>query len=312
MPSTTEAHVDQILTNLSIAYPAPDVIWQKVLPQIKVAKRSDKYYVYSKDDLHRIYADAIGPTAYANEVDYDLSTDNYSVEDHALEGWVSQAAIDNQDQPLDLMRDKTEFIARWLNLAQEARTAAVVFNSASYPTANKVTLSGTSQWGGSADDPINDVLAAVEGCFVRANTLVFGADTWLKFRALPEILDAVKSSSRYQGSPGGLATQSEVASLFEIDNLLIGRARYNTAKKGQTGAYSRVWGKHCSALYVEPSPTTLSITFGATFSEMNFETVRGFDERRGVKGSHFIKTAWNTDEKIIASDTGYMIVDAVA
>jgi len=30
-----------------------------------------------------------------------------------------------------------------------------------------------------------------------------------------------------------------------------------------------------------------------------------------VKGAHYFKVAWNSDEKIIASDAGYFIQDAV-
>ncbi|MDP2689509.1 MAG: hypothetical protein Q8P48_05295, partial [Deltaproteobacteria bacterium] len=169
-----------------------------------------------------------------------------------------------------------------------------------------------AQWGGSADDPIGDIMTAVEGCFMRANTLIFGLDAWIKFRQLPEILDAVKSSTRFQDSPGGLATQSEVASLFDVDRILIGRSRYISTAEGQTPTYTRLWGKHCAALHVVPNPGIRSITFGATFSETTRITMRDFDPKRGVKGAHYIKTAWNSDEKVIASDLGYFIQDAVA
>jgi hypothetical protein len=177
---------------------------------------------------------------------------------------------------------------------------------------NKVQLSGTAQWGDTTDNPIQNVLDAVEGCFLRANTLVFGPDAWKKFRALPEVLDAVKGSTRYQGSPGGLATLAEIISLLEVERILVGRARYITTKEGQTPTYARLWGKHCAALHVVPSPGIKTITFGATFCEMLRETQRDFDKKRGVKGAHFFKVACNSDEKIVASDLGYFIQDAVA
>ena len=199
-----------------------------------------------------------------------------------------------------------------LDVAQEKRVADAVFAAATYPTGNKVQLSGTGQWSGSADDPIGDVITAVEGCFMRANTIVFGQDAWQKFRKLPEILDAVKGSSRYQGSPGGLATAPEVAGLFEVEKILVGRSRYISTKEGQTATYTRLWGKHCAALHVIPNPGIKSITFGGTFSEMPRQTMRDFDPKRGVKGANYIKVAWNSDEKIIASDLGYFIQDAVA
>jgi hypothetical protein len=244
-------------------------------------------------------------------VDWGTSTDNYSVKDHALGDWLPQESIENADNPLQPDIDTNDFLNLMLDIAQEKRVVDIVFNASTYPTDNKTQLLTTKQWGGTADDPIGDILTAIEACFVRANTLVFGADAWKTFRKLPEILDAVKTTTRYQGSPGGLATAPEVAALFEVDQVLVGRARYITTKEGQTPAYARLWGKHCAALYVEKNPGIRSITFGVTFCEMLRQTQRDFDQKRGVKGAHYIKVAWNSDEKVIASDLGYFIETAV-
>ena len=312
MPESSALHIDAVLSNLSIQYINEQLIWPFLMPQIKVGKRSDKYYQYNKADTYKIPNDQIGPTAMPNEHTWGLSNENYSVVDHALGDWLAQEAIDNSDNPLQPEIDTNDFLNLWLELAQEQRVANKVFAAATYPSGNKVQLSGNDQWGGSTDDPIDDITEAIEACFVRANTLVFGQAVWKKFRKLSEILDAVKGTSRYQGSPGGLATAPEVAGLFEVDRVLVGRARYNSAKEGQTPSYARLWGKHCAALYVAPSPGAKSITFGLTISEMLKQTQRDFDKKRGIKGAHYFKVAWNSDEKIIASDVGYLIEDAVA
>ena len=312
MPEPQNLHVDAILTNLSIQYRNEKSIWRNVLPIIKVGKRSDLFWVYNKEDSYRPVDDTIKPKAMPNEADWGVSQDNYSVKDHGLGDWLDQESIDNADTPLRPEATTNDFLNNNLDLQQELRVAALVFNANSYPAGNKAQLSGTGQWGGAADDPITNIETAIEGCFIRANTLVFGVDAWIKFRKLPEILDAVKSSTRYQGSPGGLATPAEVSGLFEVPNICIGRMRYISSKRGQTNTFVRVWGKHCSALYIDPSPSIETITFGATFSESNRTTMRDFDPKRGVKGAHYFKVAWNSDEHLIASDVGYFIQDAVA
>lgn len=246
-----------------------------------------------------------------NEADWGVASDNYSVKGHALGDWLPQEVIDNADNPLQPEIDTNEFLNMLLDNQQEQRVANIVFNAASYPTGNKTTLSGTAQWSGSADDPIGDILTAVETCFIRANTLIFGADAWKIFRKLPEVLDAVKGATRQQAASGGLATTTEVANLLEVERVLVGRGRYLSSKEGQTATYARLWGKHCAALYVEPNPGIKSIIFGAVFSETIRQTQRDFDPKRGVKGAHYIKVAWNSDEKVIASDLGYMIENAV-
>ncbi len=304
-------HINRPLSNLSVQYKNEAMIWREILPVIRVGERSDVYFKYTKENAYRLADDKIGPKSLANEISLEVSTDNYSVKDHALADWLPQETIDNADAPLSPAIDVNDNLNMLLDVAQEKRAADLVFAAATYPTGNKVTLSGTAQWGQSADAPISDIQTAIETCFQRANTLVFGLDAWLVFRRLPEILDAVKSSTRSQSTPGGLATAPEVASLFDVDRILIGRSRYITSKEGQTATFARLWGKHMAALHVLPSPGIRSITFGATFSESERLTMTEFDVKRGVKGAQYIKVGWNSDEKVIASDLGYLITDAV-
>ncbi len=311
-PEPNQLHVDAILTNLSIKYRNEAMIWQFLLPIIKVSKRSDKYYRYNKKDSYRLTNDLLGVKSLPNEVTWGVSDDNYSVTDHGLGDWLAQETIDNSDNPLQPEVDTNEFLNSCLDIAQEKRVVDTVFNPDTYPAGNKTQLSGTSQLGGSADDPIGVIEEAIETCFLRANTLVMGVEVWKKYRKLPEVLDAVKGSTRYQGSPGGLATAAEVAGLFEVDNLYVGRSRYNTANEGQAESFTRLWGKHIAALHVEKNPGIRTVTFGATFCETLRQTMRDFDPKRGIKGCHYIKVAWNSDERVIANDLGYFIEDAVA
>ncbi len=312
MPEARDLHVDAVLSNMSVQYRNEDMIWPEIMPEVKVTKRSDLYYQYAKENNFRIYDDKIGPRSMANEIDYGQSPQNYSVKDHALADWVTQEEIDNADTPLAPESDANDNLNSALDVIQEQRVAGIVFAAATYPVGNKVVLAGATQWSGASDNPIKDIQDAVEGCFVRANTLVFGVDAWLVFRRLPEILDAVKAMAG-TSLQGGLATPSAVANLFEVDRILIGRSRYITTKEGQTATFSRLWGKHMAALHLKADvPAVRSITFGKTFVETRRFTMRSFDEKRGVKGAHYIKTAWNSDEKVIASDLGYFIENAVA
>lgn len=313
MPEPRNLHVDSIMTNFSLQYKNEEMIWQEVMPVVPVGKRSDKYMKYNKANAFRLFDDKIGPRSLANEIDWDVTPDNYSVKDHALADWVAQEEIDNADTPLSPERDSNDFINMMLDVAQEKRVADVFTTAANYPVGNKVTLAGATQWTGASDNPIKDIQDAIEACFQRANTIWFGVDAWLAFRRLPEILDAVKAASRVQTNSGGLATQSEVAALFDVDRVLVGRARYISSKEGQTDTYARIWGKHAGALYVPPGQVGVrTISFAKTFSETRKLTFRSFDEKRGMEGAVYLKTGWNSDEKITASDIGYLIENAVA
>ncbi|MDA8088447.1 MAG: major capsid protein [Nitrospiraceae bacterium] len=315
MPPVRSLHIDQALTNLSIKYSNQAMIWPLALPLIPVNKRSDKYFVYNKEDAYTLADDTVFPKAFPNEMDWGTSTGNYSVTDHAFADWLPEEVIENADVPLQPEVDTNDYLNLLLDIAQEQRVANIVFNAASYAAGNSVTLSGTSQWSSANATPIEDIQNAIESCFGpdgRANTLVFGVDTWKALRSHPQILDAVKAATRLQAAGGGLASRDEVATLFEVDQILVGRGRYNTAKQGQNPTFARLWGKHAAALYVEKAPGIRSITFGATFCETRRQTQRDFDVKRGVKGAHYLKVVWNSAEVVIAGDCGYFIQNATA
>jgi hypothetical protein len=313
MPEPQQLHIDVGLTNLSVKYRNDELIWKEVMPIVKVGKRSDKFWVYNKVDSYTIADDTIGPKSLPNEYDWGATASPFLCTDRALSTWVPQEDIENADAPLQPMVDANDFLNLALDLAQESRVANTVFNSNNYASSNVLALSGTSQWDQNAGNPIENILGAIEACFYRANTVVMGADLWAVFRQLPAILDAVKSPSRYQDTPGGVATVEEMKGLFDVKNWLVGRARYNTQGYGLSAQYARLWGSaYCAVLFVNPKPGIKTITYGVTFSETLRQTFSVFDGKRGIKGAHFLKVAWNQCEQIIAPDVGYLFTNPIS
>lgn len=312
MPAPNDGHIDRLLTNLSIEYKNEAAVWRAVMPTVKVAKRSDKFTVYTKADNFQMPDDQLGPVSMPNEIDWGRGDDNYSVTDHGLGHWLAQETIDNQDPPLSAEIRCNNLLNQQLDNKQEYRVATKVLTAGNYGGSNKTTLVGNDQWGGTTDDPIDDILTGINACFVKPNTLIMGPEVWAKFRKLPEILDAVKGATRYQSAGGGIAGMAECANLFEIPNWYVPRMKYNTAAPGQTAAYSWIWGKFVWIGYVDPNPGIDSITFGVTFQEALRATFRDFDGKRGVKGAHYFKVAYNSDEKLIATDVAYLISAAIA
>lgn len=314
MPSISALHIDSALSNLSVRYKNEAMIGLDVMPIVKVQKRSDKYFIYSMGDSYTLADDYIGPKALPNEMDWGVANTNYSVTDHAFGDWLPEEDIENADVPLQPEVDTNDYLNLLLDIAEENRISGTVFNAANYPASNQVTLPNGSdyQWSAANSTPIEDIQTAIESCFMRANTLVFGIEAWMALRSNPQILDAVKGATRFQAAGGGMATISEVADLFEVKKLLVGRARFNSAKPGQAPTFTRLWGPHAAALYVADKPGIKTVTFGVTFAESLRRTMRDFDAKRGIKGAHYFKVAWNSAECVIASNVGYFIQDATA
>lgn len=314
MAELREVHIDQRLSRLSIQYKNDEFIWDQVLPVTKVGKRSNKYTVYNKRDTYKLVDDSVAPHAFPTEITESLSTDNYSVEDHALAQWVEREQVDEADAGILPLIDANNNVMRELHLQQEKRVADLVFKTSSYDAGNVLTLASNARWDKAAGDPIANIEDQMAKCFMTPNTLVFGFEVWLALRRHPKILDAVKQSTRQAGqtnSTGGLAMPREIMELFGVSKILVGKARYDSANPGQSANYQRIWGKSMAALYVGPTMGEKVITFGKTFCETQFLTYRTVDGMRGVKGSYYVKVGWNSDQKIVAKDVGALISTAI-
>lgn len=314
MPEITDLKFNPTLTNISLQYKGEALIWDQVLPPLKVGSRAPQIRKYNKDERFRVPNDVVGPRSRPNMVDFGVTLVPIAVKDHALEEPISETEAREAaaEGVLSLQSDAAELLTWLLMIAQEKRVADLAFAAASYPAGNKVTLSGTAQWNDQTNsNPIGDIMTGLDAAFVRPNTIVLGAEVYTKLRVHPKVIDAVKGRTGV-APRGGIATAQELADLFEVAKVLVGRNRINTAKEGQTPTYTRLWGKHCALLHIVPNPTRLSITFGISFSETLRKVSTYFDNTIGPEGSTMVRNYWNSDEQIVASDLGYFIENAVA
>lgn len=300
-----DLHVNAVLTNFSQQYQNEELIGNMVLPTIKVKKRSDDWFVYNKDQRFTVPELRIGPKDHVGEIGLKLDpNDTYKVIDYGLEEFVSQAEMDNADTPLDPQRDANDLNLQIVALAQEKRIADLVFAGATYGSQTAVPA---NKWTDKTNGkPLDDVMTALDIPFMRPNILVFGADSWRSFRQHPQIVDAVKGATRVQGAKGGIASREDVASLFEVQKILVGRGRLNSSKAGQTATYVRLWGDNLALLHIKPSLTPRTVTFGCVLSETQMMTLTRRDDTRGPKGGVAVRTIHNSAEKIKAADLGYL------
>lgn len=311
MANPQDLHVDRPLSTFAQLYTNEEYIWDKVMPVFNVAKLSDEWWVFNKGERFRKPDDKMGHKSIANEVEHGHSTSNYSVKPYGLQEFVSVAEVRNADMPLTPEQDAVDYVMELLLLSQEFRTAAVVNAVASYASGNTAAV-GTIWTNKSSGDPIADIVSAMKTPFKRPNIMQLDIDSWDALRQHPKILDAVAPANRNQGAGGGLATRQAVAALFELREVVVGMGRINTAKKGQSDSFGRVWAKgKVSLLHViQGTLTRRSNTFGCTIKEQ-LPTVRAVPAPlRGTRGGDVIVVAHNSDEKVKADDLGFLLTGA--
>lgn len=306
--------IDPALTAIAIAYRNQDYIADVVLPRITVGKQEFKFMEYPADTFFNVPETRVGRRSKPNEVELSGTELTDSTDDHALDGGVPHADQNNADERYDPLGNEVTLIQELIAVAREKRTADFVFAAATYPAGLKQTLAGASQFSDPASDPIGIISDALDAPLMRPNQMVIGQAAWTKLRRHPKIVEAVKATGAGAGAQG-LVSRQGVAELFEIEEVVVGRARLNTAKRGQPAVLSRMWGKHISLLHRAPLATIQAkgvVTFGGTFEWGGRVAMQWEDKDMGMRGGTAVRTGESVKERLIATQCGYFIENAVA
>lgn len=302
--------VDPALTAIAIAYGNRAYIADAVLPRVPVGKPVFKYLEYPLEEGFNIPDTKVGRRGRPNVVEYSAEDRESATQDFGLDGEIPMSDIEAAPANYRPVDRAVEGITDSIALDRELRTAGMVFNAAAYPTGNKVTLSGSSQFSDYAgSDPLGVILNAMDACLLRPNVMVLGEAVWTKLRQHPRIVKAVHGNS----GDSGVATREQVASLFEVEEILVGRSLLNTARKGQTAALARVWGKHVSLIHRNrQADTSGGVTFGFTAEWGGRVAGQWEDKDIGLRGGLRVRVGESVRELVVAPRAGYFIENAIA
>jgi uncharacterized protein (DUF697 family) len=303
--------VNPVLTAIAIAYRNPDIalIGDDVLPRTPVSAQDFKYLRYGLADGFTIPDTKVNRKSTPTEVDFAATEVIDKVVDYGLDDIIPNEDIEADNLGIDPKGTAVAYLTNLVTLDREKRVAGLVFNPATYSAGLSITLSGDSQWSDADSDPIAAIFDALDIPVMRPNIAIFGQQTWTKARRHPKIVQAVKGTA--QGA--GIVSRQEFAELFELQQLLVGAGFANTAKKGQTAALSRVWGKHAAFIYRDRAAgPQAGVTFGFT-AAWGGKIAGDIDEPKlGLTGSVRVRSGERVKEVVCAPDLGYYFQNAVA
>lgn len=298
------------LTAISVLYKNKAYIADMVLPRVPVSKQNFTFISYPTDAMFNVMDTAVARRGKPNEVTLDgTETPDFTL-DQGLDAGIPQADVDNSDERYRPLDTQTLQLSELVALGREQRVANLVFNTASYAAGLATTLSGTGQYSDYVNsDPVVGINAMLDLPLIRPNKLVFGQQSWTGFRSHPRVVQACKGTAQQ----GGIASRQQVAELFEVDEILVGAARANNAKRGQTPSLARLWGKHIAGIYIPPVLTGQGeVAFGASFEWGSRQVQQWADKDIGMRGGQRIRVGESLKERIIANQAGFMIQNAVA
>ena len=324
MPKMQDAHIDRALTNISVAYlqDASAFIADKVFPIVPVKRQSDVYYQYNKGDFMRDEAALRGAGTESAGGDYGVEAQEpYYCRKHAFHKDVTPEERANYDEPLNADTDATTFVSQKMLIRREMEWASKYFNSGIWGTdiTGKEASPSTGevlQWDKPTSNPIKDItdagvkMASETG--FKPNTLVLSPYAFNALKNHEDILDRIKYTQK------GIVTVDLLATLFEVDKVLVAWSVVNSAKKGATDSVNFIMGKHALLCYANPTPALRQPSAGYIFAWTGLEGSGAYGNRivrlpmdmLGL-GTERIEGEMAFDCKKVCADLGIFFKDIV-
>jgi hypothetical protein len=325
MPQPNVMHIDAPLTNLSVAFEQQDeqFIFDKVFPIVPVDNVSGLYWSFPEGDWLRDEAQRRAPGTESAGGGFGVTDDNYSCTVYAYHKDLDDQTVAASDSTLQLATAATSFVTARLRMRQERQFIADYFNTGIWGTdlqgvANGSATPGTSfvQWSDTNNShPIADIKLAKRLILSKTgyapNKLVLGYDTYDALTVHPDILDRIKYTS-----PDAITTDI-LARYFDVDQVLVSQAVYNSAAEGLTAVTDFSLGASALLCYAAPAPGLDTPSAGYTFRWTGISG--GLGQTIGVSSfrmehlkSDRIEGQIAFDNKVVSATLGVYLYSAVA
>lgn len=293
---------------IAMAYRNEVLIADQVLPRTRVGKRAFDWWKYDLSDGFRIPDTKVGKFDDVGRMRFKATKQDSSLENHALSEDVSLEDVNDADG-YDPIAKATERVTDLVLLAREKRVADLVFNAATYPTANKDTLSGTDQWDNSSSHPIKKLKGYIDTMVQRPRKAVVGRAAWTVLSQHPDVLQPFYRAN----VSAGVATRQMVAELLEVQEVIVGEGWLDLSVKGQAASLTRVWDDKIALLYTNPlADANGGLTFGFTAWDMKRYVKSVKTENKGLDGVVQQIVGERVREIVACSDCGFLVSNVLS
>lgn len=300
---------DPALVAIAIAYRNTGLIGREIFPIVPVPSPQFKYTRFPKGQDITLPSTAVGPKGEPNEIETSGEEVPGTTKAYGLQERIAQRTVDAANDQFNPQGRAVERITNLVYLDAEVRIAKVATDLNNFASGHRDTLSGSTQFSHADSDPIGYIEEKLNVPFFRPNHMVIGQQAWSVLRQHPDI---IKSVNRNSGDKG-LASRREVADLFELDDIFVGRAHVNTSKKKGEVTTARAWGKDMLLFYRDLNADTQNgVTFGFAprYGGWVAKSIPG--PMIGLHGGVVVIAGEEVDEVITAPDLGFLCKNIIA
>lgn len=313
-----DVHVPAALPNYAAGYRLADGVADLAAPPVLVAKASDKYNTWDKENaFQRVQVAASSSGASVQEVNPALSRDTYSTVEYALGSFVPTNVQSNADAPLNPLKAAVRRVMNAIYLEREIRVASLLTTAGNWDSALVQTLNSGTKWnGGASSDPIKDLQTAIQNSYMPVTGIILPEPVLFAFQRNPN----VQKYFAYKDSSAPLPSASQLSAILQLPPIHVAKMKYLAS-----GSLSYVWGGDAVLLHspaANPPADQEDVATAYTFRWNGGETNDGvmtagflvrtyFDNRRGGRGGTMTVVVHNDDEAITSKYVGGLIKGCV-
>jgi len=281
-----------------------------LLPLFDVPEQSADYPKIPLEALIKLQDNRRAPRGNYGRSDYEFETGTYACKEY---GW--EEPVDDVEARLYRRYFDAEEVAAKrcvdINLrGQETRIAAMLFNANNFTVADVAIAWSTAATAvpKANVDAGKDAMRLASG--LLPNALAMSLKVFNTVMRTAEIKDVLKYTNPIEMS-GFEAQKQMMAKYFGVDQVLVGNAIKDTAKKGQAASLGDIWDdEYCGLFKVSAGGADLrDPCLGRTFlwtedSPNNLVTEQYREEQ---KRSNIYRVRHNVDECLVFAGAGYLL-----
>jgi hypothetical protein len=324
MLTPSSVHLDQPLTNLTLAYAQDqsNFIADKVFPVVGVQRQSDKYYIYDRDNMNRTGdVKALAPRTEVQRIGMSVSNDSFYADVYGLGMDFDEQTLANEDAALDIRAAGAQTLVNRLMIHREEQFASTFFGAGIWGTDN----TPSNLWSDYTNStPIKDVTNArrtmqLKSGGFKPNTMVVGKEVRDILVNHPDILARLNGGATVTNT--ALITDAKLAEIFEVENFLVMEAVKNTSVEGVAESNAFIGGDNALLVYTPSSAGLMTPAAGLTFAWNNIPNVNNLgisvesfsdDALKRQQVAEHIQVKMAYDMKVVGSDLGYFFEQVIA
>lgn len=321
-PNVKALLVSGPLANVSIAYRNANYIADRVFPIIDNVDPRAKITRYGKDAWFRDEAGIRAPGARAPRGGYGIGYIPLNTVEYAFAKEVTEEdrrfAKSQNAPPLQPDQDAIEFATDKVDLKKERRVAELIFKT-KWADGNTGGEDAEGKW---APGDGNTFLADIEKGIktiqsqtgITPNRLILDFGTYSALKQEPTILEKIKYTER------AVLTSAILASLLDLEEVLVGKAIVNVAKENKSGRFEPkyIWektpGKGMGFLFYAPPKPGLKIPSAGYQARVAYENNlprRTMVWHEPAEHQDVYEVAEETDIVVTGADLGYLWVNTL-